>query len=43
MENEKAVKVYSGEGLEIYKIPFDKFKTKTISIYFHDECLHIID
>lgn len=37
MENEKAVKVYSGEGLEIYKIPFDKFKTNTISIYFHDD------
>lgn len=37
MQNEKVQKVSMSEGLEIFKIPLDKFKTNTVTVYFHDE------
>ena len=33
---ERAVKVSSSDGIDVYRIATDKFKTNTINIFFHD-------
>lgn len=37
MQNDVCEKIYESDGLNIYKIPFDKFKTNTITVCFDDQ------
>jgi predicted Zn-dependent peptidase len=37
MQNSRIEEVFSKEGLSIYKIPFEKFKTNTITLTIHDD------
>jgi len=34
--NESVSKIYSTEGIEVYKISTEKFKTNSINIFFQD-------
>lgn len=36
LQEEKVVKIDSFNGIDVYKIGMDKFKTCAINIFFHD-------